>query len=82
MTRSLRKREGEALAAPTWLADIEEPVSLAELEQKTQVLPAQTHPSITLPPRAPDTNLQAIDQLMEREPERVAAQVKQWMAED
>ena len=39
-------------------------------------------PHDQLPPRAPDTNLQAIDQLMEREPERVAAQVKQWMAED
>jgi flagellar M-ring protein FliF len=82
MTRSLRKREGEALATPAWLTEIEEPVSLAELEQKTQVLNTPGHPTITLPPRAPDTNLQAIDQLMEREPERVAAQVKQWMAED
>ncbi len=82
MTRSLRKREGEALAAPAWLTDIEEPVSLAALEQQTQVLPGNGHPTITLPPRAPDTNLQAIDQLMEREPERVAAQVKQWMADD
>jgi flagellar M-ring protein FliF len=83
MTRALRKREGETLATPAWLTEIEEPVSLAELERKTQALPAQPgHPTITLPPRAPDTNLQALDQLMEREPERVAAQVKQWMAED
>jgi flagellar M-ring protein FliF len=82
MTRSLRKREGEALATPAWLTDIEEPVSLAQLEQQTQVLNAPQHPTIKLPPRAPDSNLQAIDQLMEREPERVAAQVKQWMAED
>jgi flagellar M-ring protein FliF len=82
MTRSLRKREGEALATPAWLTEIDEPVSLAELEQKTQVINTPGHPTITLPPRAPDTNLQAIDQLMEREPERVAAQVKQWMAED
>ncbi len=82
MTRSLRKREGEALAAPSWLTEIEEPVSLAQLEQQTQVMNGPQHPTIKLPPRAPDTNLQAIDQLMEREPERVAAQVKQWMAED
>jgi flagellar M-ring protein FliF len=83
MSRSLRKREGETLATPSWLSEIEEPVSLAELEQKTQMLPTTpAHPTITLPPRAPDTNLQALDQLMEREPERVAAQVKQWMAED
>jgi flagellar M-ring protein FliF len=82
MSRSLRKREGEALATPAWLTDIEEPVSLAQLEQQTQVLQSPQHPTITLPPRAPDTNLQALDQLMEREPERVAAQVKNWMAED
>jgi flagellar M-ring protein FliF len=82
MTRSLRKREGETLAAPAWLTEIEEPVSLAQLEQETQVLQTPQHPTIKLPPRAPDSNLQAIDQLMEREPERVAAQVKQWMAED
>jgi flagellar M-ring protein FliF len=83
MTRSLRKREGETLATPAWLTEIEEPVSLAQLEQQTQILPGgPQNPTIKLPPRAPDANLQAIDQLMEREPERVAAQVKQWMAED
>ena len=38
--------------------------------------------TITLPPRAPDANLATLDQLMEREPERVAAQVRQWMSED
>jgi flagellar M-ring protein FliF len=80
MTRALRKREGQELAGPAWLTEIEEPVSLAELEERTQVLdPAAT---ITLPPRVPDGNLQALDQLMEREPERVAAQVKAWMADD
>lgn len=81
MARHLRKREGEALATPAWLTEIEEPVSLAELEQRTQVM-APASPTITLPPRAPDANLQTLDQLMEREPERVAAQVKQWMGED
>jgi flagellar M-ring protein FliF len=82
MSRSLRKREGEALATPAWLTEIEEPMPLAQLEQQTQVLNAPQHPTIKLPPRAPDANLQAIDQLMEREPERVAAQVKQWMSQD
>src|SRR5919108_5452136 len=67
MSRHLRKREGEALAAPAWLTQIEEPVSLAQLEQQTQVMPQHPQPpTITLPPRAPDANLQAIDQLMER----------------
>jgi flagellar M-ring protein FliF len=82
MSRSLRKREGEALTTPAWLTEIEEPMPLAQLEQQTRVMETPQHPTITLPPRAPDANLQAIDQLMEREPERVAAQVKQWMAED
>jgi flagellar M-ring protein FliF len=82
MSRSLRKREGEALTTPSWLTEIEEPMPLAQLEQQTRILEAPQHPTIKLPPRAPDANLQAIDQLMEREPERVAAQVKQWMSED
>jgi flagellar M-ring protein FliF len=82
MTRSLRKREGEALATPAWLTQIEEPVSLAELEQQTQIMAPAAPPTITLPPRTPDANLQALDQLMEREPERVAAQVKNWMSQD
>ena len=82
MSRSLRKREGEALTTPAWLTEIEEPMPLAQLEQQTRVLDAPQHPTIKLPPRAPDANLQAIDQLMEREPERVAAQVKQWMSEE
>ena len=80
MTRALRKREGQELAGPAWLTEIEEPVSLAELEERTQVMDAPA--TITLPPRVPDGNLQALDQLMEREPERVAAQVKQWMSQD
>jgi flagellar M-ring protein FliF len=80
MTRALRKREGEQLAGPAWMTEIEEPVSLAELEERTQVMDVPA--TITLPPRVPDGNLQALDQLMEREPERVAAQVKQWIAED
>jgi flagellar M-ring protein FliF len=81
MTRALKRREGEQLAGPAWLTEIEEPVSLAELEERTQVI-EPVPPTITLPPRSPDTNLRTLDQLMDREPERVAAQVKQWIAED
>jgi flagellar M-ring protein FliF len=83
MTRSLRKREGESLAQPSWLTQIEEPVSLAELEQRTaQPMHLPEQPTIVLPPRVPDQSMHTLDQLMEREPERVAAQVRQWMAED
>jgi flagellar M-ring protein FliF len=77
MTRSLRKRETESLGTPAWLKEIEEPISLAQLEQATAELP-----NAGLPPRVPDASLHQLDQLMEREPERVAAQVKQWMSAD
>ncbi len=78
--RALKKREGEALPTPAWLTTVEEPVALSELEQRTRELSAA--PTIQLPPRVPDASLNQLDQLMEREPERVAAQVKQWMSED
>jgi flagellar M-ring protein FliF len=79
--RGLKRREGETIAKPAWLTEIEEPVSVAALEQRTQIM--EPDPAgITLPARAPDANFAQLDQLMEREPERVAAQVRQWMAED
>jgi flagellar M-ring protein FliF len=80
MARGLRKREGEALASPSWLHEIEQPVSLAELEAPK--MPRQEHPTLVLPPRSPDQSAQALEQLMDREPDRVAAQVKQWMSDD
>jgi flagellar M-ring protein FliF len=83
MTRGLKKREGENLGTPAWLTTIDEPVSLAQLEAG-QAGGAYLDGAATamLPPRVPDTSLHQLDQLMEREPERVAAQVKAWMAED
>jgi len=80
MARSLRKREGEALASPSWLTEIEQPVSLAELEAPR--MPRPEHPTVVLPPREQDQAAQALEQLMDREPDRVAAQVRQWMSED
>ena len=81
--RALKKREGEALPTPAWLTDIDEPVALSALEQQTRELDAGVgEATIQLPPRVPDTSLRQLDQLMEREPERVAAQVKQWMSEE
>jgi flagellar M-ring protein FliF len=83
MARGMKKREGENLGTPAWLTTIDEPVSLAQLEARTSGgygLEGATN--AMLPPRVPDANLHQLDQLMEREPERVAAQVKAWMAED
>ena len=80
MARGLRKREGEALGTPSWLTAIEEPAPLPELAATT-VSPVPA-PVVSLPPRMPDASMHQLDQLMDREPERVAAQVKQWMSED
>jgi flagellar M-ring protein FliF len=80
MARSLRKREGEALASPSWLTEIEQPVSLAELEAPR--IPRPEHPTLVLPPREQDQAAQALEQLMDREPDRVAAQVRAWMSDD
>jgi flagellar M-ring protein FliF len=80
MSRQLKRREGEALASPSWLNEIEQPVSLAELESPRPRMPER--PTMVLPPREQDRSAQALEQLMEREPERVAAQVRQWMAAD
>ena len=74
--RALRKREKEALADPAWLREINEPVSLAELEAG-----AQTRELAPIPTRAKDAHLTQLEGLVDQEPERVAAQVRQWMDE-
>jgi flagellar M-ring protein FliF len=80
MSRQLKRREGEGLASPSWLSEIEQPITLAELEAPGPRMPER--PTVVLPPREQDESAQAIGQLMQREPERVAAQVKQWITED
>jgi len=83
MARGMRRREGENLGTPAWLSQIDEPVSLAQLEAGAADPNFYANASTQmLPPRVPDTSLHQLDQLMEREPERVAAQVKAWMQED
>jgi len=77
MMRALRKREAEELTAPAWLTQINEPTPLAALEAATP-----DPPTMVLKEREPNFQLQTMEQLMEREPERVAAQVKAWMSED
>jgi flagellar M-ring protein FliF len=74
MARGIRRRESETLAEPAWLREIEAPVRLAELEAGA--------PTALLPARQPDLSMHKLDQLMDREPERVAAQVRQWLSED
>lgn len=80
VTRQLRRRERETLAGePTWLSEIEAPRTLAELERlEHDDLPTQVRPLRT--PEQP-ARLQ-VEDLVERDPDRVAQQVRAWMAED
>ncbi len=80
MWRNLRKRETAALPHPEWLTQIQTPTPLSALEAGTQ--PALEQQTMVLPEREPNFQLQAMEQVMEREPERVAQQVKAWMSDD
>jgi flagellar M-ring protein FliF len=80
VTRQLKRRESETLAAtPTWLSEIEAPRTLRELER----LEADDHPTHVRPLRTPEqpARLQ-VEDLVERDPDRVAQQVRAWMADD
>ena len=76
MMRALRRREAEELPTPAWLTQINEPTPLAALEAAKP-----EPPTMVLKEREPNFQLQTMEQLMDREPERVAAQVKAWMSE-
>jgi len=69
VTRALRKREREALAEPVWLKEITAPQSLAALEA----------PAGDAAPR--HGVKQRAEQLASREPDKVAAQLRNWMQE-
>ena len=72
--RHLRKREDEALMGePMWLRQIEAPQSLSELEAAAGSAPTQVN---TLDQR------KKVEEAVRKEPERVAAQVRNWLSED
>jgi len=83
VTRHLRKREGEKLLGePVWLREIETPgASLSQLERgglyddDTMALPRARKPEVN-PVRL------ELEELVDREPERVAHQVRAWMNEE
>jgi flagellar M-ring protein FliF len=80
VTRQLRKRENEALGGqPVWLNEIESPRTLAELER----VEAPVAPTQVLPLRSPENPARLqVEELVERDPERVAQHVRAWMQED
>jgi flagellar M-ring protein FliF len=92
-TRSLRKREKEAIEEPKWLRELEVPMRLSELERETATRPI----TITAAPQNgalseqdAEANSQAagaasvrkqVEQLADDDPERVAQQLRSWMHE-
>jgi flagellar M-ring protein FliF len=81
VTRHLRRREDQALLGePVWLREIEAPTSLAELERGMDAY----DDAIALPrARRPQPNpvRAELEELVDREPDRVAHQVRAWMNE-
>jgi flagellar M-ring protein FliF len=74
--RHLRKREDEALMGePMWLRQIEAPQSLSELEAAQAAAPGAHGP------QAADQR-KKVEEAVRKEPERVAAQVRNWLSED
>ncbi len=77
-TRALRRREKETFAQPTWLSELEVPRPLAALaggEAQTEIRQLSSAGPSSVPKRQ-------VEQLVEREPDRVAQQVRAWMSED
>jgi flagellar M-ring protein FliF len=72
LTRHLRRRENEALADPTWLRQLDAPTPIAQL--------ADGPPPSLVP--ASNPRRRQIEEVVAKEPERVAAAVRGWMTED
>ncbi len=78
MRRSIRRREKETFTGqPTWLRELETPRPLAALvsgdDPQTEV--KRLRSPVNVPKRQ-------VEELVERDPDRVAQQVRAWMSED
>ena len=79
MRRNLKRREREVFAGqPTWLRELETPRPLAALASGVDDEPTEVkrlRSPINVPKRQ-------VEELVERDPDRVAQQVRAWMNED
>ena len=83
--RMLRRREREAFAGqPTWLRELETPRSLASLEAGRQGgAMVNGQPTEVMALKSPvNVARRQVEDLVERDPERVAQQVRAWMTEE
>ncbi|MEX2196709.1 MAG: flagellar basal-body MS-ring/collar protein FliF [Thermoleophilaceae bacterium] len=75
VARHLRRREDDEIgASPVWLRELETPTTLAELERSEPAYSGRTVP-------APNRLHDDIEGMAERDPDRVAQQVRAWMNE-
>src|SRR4051812_47683335 len=78
LMRQLKRRERESLGEPTWLRQIEAPTTLADLEAgRTTRMPAL---ATEMP--GPSATRVSAESIAEKDPERVAQQIRTWMEED
>jgi flagellar M-ring protein FliF len=78
MLRELRRRERDQIPGdPTWIREITAPVPLSQMD--TAPLPALRDDDPLLPD---DVARRRMEDLAEREPERIAQQVRAWMADE
>jgi flagellar M-ring protein FliF len=76
--RHLKRRERESLGEPTWLRQIEAPTTLADLEAgRTTRIPA-----VAAEMPGPSPSRLSAESIAEKDPERVAQQIRTWMEED
>jgi flagellar M-ring protein FliF len=81
VTRHLRRREDQKLLGqPVWLREIEAPTTVAELERG---MGEMGYDGAGRGPRPePNPVRGELEELIDKEPERVAQQVRAWMNED
>ena len=87
-TRSLRKRERETIEEPVWLRELDAPMRLAELEASTRSIEMSAggglpgaNGNATRAGDGDDIRAQ-VEALADRDPDRVAQQLRTWMQED
>jgi flagellar M-ring protein FliF len=79
MRRNIKRREREVFAGqPTWLRELETPRPLAALASGVDDEPADIK-RLRSPVNVPKRQ---VEELVERDPDRVAQQVRAWMSED
>jgi flagellar M-ring protein FliF len=79
--RGLKKREGESLAEPTWLREIEGAMPVTALEGGQAQLPAPRQKTIDPGQLRREQVAQDVEEIVHNQPEHIAVQVGQWLKE-